>query len=346
MGIGPRLVQLGVPAVVAMQDYVGMDDARVFAAAFYRSLVQNGLVDVAVNEGRGAMYEKSKNDNFTIPALFMRLKGGLLWRPDPLRSAVLARLAELEKQPEHSLPTRAIQSLGNSLDYDAQAGPAGAVFDTPMKLLELSTQDKALVLLVGPRGMAKGTQLQWVYRKAARRFLDEDGTAPAPVSMALRDVLDSRGVLNAIDRNVSALAKTPPDGPRATASGRPLLLIIDGDAEVAEDTFRDAQRLLLEFRASSAHGILMTLDEGSRAAWDRDLEPTAVLVARPMAFDRVCQHLKRLATPEASDAAHGDRAAAVPGRRRHALAARTDARPEPAQGHVRFARDAPAPDRE
>ena len=85
VGIGPRLVQLGVPAVVAMQDYVGMDDARVFAAAFYRSLVQNGLVDVAVNEGRGAMYEKSKNDNFTIPALFMRLKGGLLWRPDPLR---------------------------------------------------------------------------------------------------------------------------------------------------------------------------------------------------------------------------------------------------------------------
>ena len=40
VGIGPRLVQLGVPAVVAMQDYVAMDDARVFAAAFYRSLVQ------------------------------------------------------------------------------------------------------------------------------------------------------------------------------------------------------------------------------------------------------------------------------------------------------------------
>jgi hypothetical protein len=119
VGIGPRLVQLGVPAVVAMQDYVAMDDARVFAAAFYRSLVRHGLVDVAVNEGRNAMFEKSKNDNFSIPALFMRLKGGLLWRPDPLRGAVVAKLAELEQQPEHSLPTRAIQSLGNSLDYDA-----------------------------------------------------------------------------------------------------------------------------------------------------------------------------------------------------------------------------------
>jgi CHAT domain-containing protein len=302
VGIGPKLVELGVPAVVAMQDYVAMDDARVFAAAFYRSLVRDGVVDVAVNEGRQAIFQKSSNDNFSIPVLFMRLKGGLLWRPDPLRGAVIAKLAELEKQPEHSLPTRAIQSLGNSLDYDAQAGPAGPMFDTPAKLLELSTQDKSLVLLVGPRGMAKGPQLQWIYRKAAQRFLDDDdGRAPAPVSLALKDILGARGVLDAIDRSVSALAKTPPDDARVSSSGRPLLLIIDGDSEVTEDDLRDAQRSLQAFRASSAHRIVMTLDEGSRAAWDSTLVPTAVLVARPMAFDRVCQHLKRLGTTAASD---------------------------------------------
>jgi CHAT domain-containing protein len=298
VGIGPRLVQLGVPAVVAMQDYVAMDDARVFAAAFYRSLVRDGIVDVAVNEGRQAIFQKSNNDNFSIPALFMRLKGGLLWRPDPLRSAVVAGLAEVETQAEHSLPTRAVQSLGNSLDYDAEAGPAGPLFDTPMKLLELSLQDKALVLFVGPRGMTKGSQLQWVYRRAARRFLDdEDGTAPAPVSLALPDILNSRRVLDAIDKNVSALAKTPPDG--ATSSGRPLLLIIDGEADFVEDPFRDALRKLVEFRTNSAHRIVMTLEEGSRAAWDSDLVPTAVLVARPMDFARVCQHLKQLGNPEA-----------------------------------------------
>ena len=89
---------------------------------------------------------------------------------------------------------------------------------------------------------------------------------------------------------------------RATSSGRPLLLIIDGDAEIAEDAFRDAQRLLLEFRASSAHriaddtrrGIARGLGPGSRAhggRWSR---------AR-WRFDRVCQHLKRLGTPEASE---------------------------------------------
>src|SRR4029450_4997077 len=171
------------------------------------------------------------------------------------------------------------------LDYDPEAGPAGPVFDTPMKLLELSTQDKALVVFVGPRGMTKGAQLQWVYRKAARRFLDDDGTAPAPVSLTLRDVLESRGVLNAIDQRVSALAKTP-NGLSTTSSERPLLLLIDGDADIAEDAFRDALRLLVEFRASSAHRIVMTLDEGARAAWDPELEPTTVLVARPRSEGR------------------------------------------------------------
>ena len=298
VGIGPRLVQLGVPAVVAMQDYVAMDDARLFAAAFYRSLLQSGLVDVAVNEGRQAIFRKSKNDNFSIPALFMRLKGGLLWRPDPLRSAVVAGLAELETQAEHSLPTRAVQSLGNSLHYDPEAGPAGPMFDTPMKLLELSLQDKALVLFVGPSGMTKGSQLRWVYRQAARSFLDGNGTTPAPVLLALRDVLESRGVRKAIDDTVAALAKTG-NGPSATSSERPLLLIIDGETDIAEDALRVALRLLVEFRLSSTHRIVMTLDEGSRTAWDRALEPTAVLVARSMDFARVCQHLKQLGNPEA-----------------------------------------------
>ena len=298
VGIGPRLVQLGVPAVVAMQDYVAMDDARVFAAAFYRSLLESGLVDVAMNEGRQAIFRKSKNDNFSIPALFMRLKGGLLWRPDPLRSAVVAGLAEVETQAEHSLPTRAVQSLGNSLDYDPEAGPAGPMLDTPMKLLELSLQEKALVLFVGPRGMTKGSQLQSVYRQAARSFLEGNGIAPAPVSLALRDVLESRGVSKAIDHKVSALAKTT-NGPSASSSERPLLLIIDGEADIAEDAFRAALRLLVEFRLNSTHRIVMTLDESSRTAWDRELEPTAVLVARPMDFARVCQHLKQLGNPEA-----------------------------------------------
>jgi len=298
VGIGPRLVQLGVPAVVAMQDFVAMDDARVFAATFYRSLVRDGVVDAAVNDGRNAIFLKSANDNFSIPVLFMRLKGGLLWRPDPLRNAVRARLDEVGPQPLEPLPTRAIQSLRPTLAYDPEVGPPGALFDMPAKLADLSAEKQALVLLVGARGMAKGLQLQWLYRDVAQRFLDDDSTAPAPVMLTLREIAEARSVTESLDRILSTLAGTP----RRTQAwaARPLLLIVDGDEELGEDDLREALRLVKDFRQGSQHRFVVSLDEGSREIWDQDLEPTAVLVAKPMDFDRVCLYLKRLNTPAAN----------------------------------------------
>ena len=73
-----KMIALGVPAVVAMQDYVAMDDARYFSAAFYRSLLRDGLVDLAANYGRLAMKDRAGQANWSIPALYQRLKGGLL----------------------------------------------------------------------------------------------------------------------------------------------------------------------------------------------------------------------------------------------------------------------------
>ena len=160
VGIGPTLVRLGVPAVVAMQDFVPMDDARVFAAAFYRLLMRAGVVDAAVNEARQAIFRKKQDDSYSIPVLFMRLRNGLLWQPDPLRNAVRARLADLEEQQDIELPLRAVLSLRRSLDYDTEAGPPGALFDMPAKLAEVAQATNACVLLVGPRGMAKGRSLR------------------------------------------------------------------------------------------------------------------------------------------------------------------------------------------
>jgi hypothetical protein len=125
------------------------------------------------------------------------------------------------------------------------------MFDTPMKLIELSLQDKALVLFVGPRGMTKGSQLQSVYRQAARA--SSTGTASRPRRFAgPPGRLESRGVRKAIDDKVSALAKTP-NGPSATSSGRPLLLIIDGETDIAEDAARRAA-LAGEFRLTRRTG--------------------------------------------------------------------------------------------
>jgi len=77
-GLAPRLVQAGVPAVVAMQDPVGVEDARAFAAAFYRHLLAEGVVDTAANRGRAALLAAGSPDAAS-PVVFQRLREGRLF---------------------------------------------------------------------------------------------------------------------------------------------------------------------------------------------------------------------------------------------------------------------------
>ncbi len=77
-GLGPKLVALGVPAVVAMQDFVALETARKLSGIFYRRLAEHGEVDTALNEARGTLLTAGHADA-AIPVLFMRLKSGQLW---------------------------------------------------------------------------------------------------------------------------------------------------------------------------------------------------------------------------------------------------------------------------
>lgn len=76
-GLAPALVAAGVPAVLAMQDRVSVDTARLFARTFYRQLLQHGVVDLAGNEARSALLTASV-PGAAIPVLFMRLREGQL----------------------------------------------------------------------------------------------------------------------------------------------------------------------------------------------------------------------------------------------------------------------------
>ena len=77
-GLGPKLVQVGVPAVVAMQEAVLVESARKFSAAFYRQLLDHGTVDQAANEARGTLLTAGQ-PGAAVPVLFMRLRSGQLW---------------------------------------------------------------------------------------------------------------------------------------------------------------------------------------------------------------------------------------------------------------------------
>ncbi len=78
LGLAPKLVTAGVPAVVAMQDFVDMETARKLSAAFYQRLAEHGTVDRALNEARSVLLTASRPDA-AVPVLFMRLKSGQLW---------------------------------------------------------------------------------------------------------------------------------------------------------------------------------------------------------------------------------------------------------------------------
>ena len=108
VGLGPKLVRAGVPAVVAMQDLVPMDLARQLTSDFYRSLFEHGQVDLALNQARRLLFGRDEVD-WAIPVLFSRLKGNELIRfpPDPalqttdeMMAATGRLLAVAQAEPE------------------------------------------------------------------------------------------------------------------------------------------------------------------------------------------------------------------------------------------------------
>ena len=83
VGLAPKLVEAGVPAVVAMQDEVPMDLAHTLAADFYRRLFEHGQVDLALNEARNLVY-KNNQFEWAIPVLFLSLQDGRLFSTTPI----------------------------------------------------------------------------------------------------------------------------------------------------------------------------------------------------------------------------------------------------------------------
>ncbi len=85
MGLAPRLIRAGVPAVVAMQYAVTADSASTFSRTLYKALADGWPLDAAVTEGRKAISARQTTDDMEwgIPVLFMRSPDGVIWREEP-----------------------------------------------------------------------------------------------------------------------------------------------------------------------------------------------------------------------------------------------------------------------
>jgi len=130
-GLGPRLVQSGVPAVVAMQEVVAIETARAFTHAFYATLTECGLVDVALNAARSQLLTAGCSDA-AIPVLFMRLPNGKLWETlwvliNPYRG--LAAFTEKDTEffyGREKLVQELINHLHTGARFLAVVGPSGS----------------------------------------------------------------------------------------------------------------------------------------------------------------------------------------------------------------------------
>ena len=86
-GIAPRLVQAGLPGVVAMQTSLPDEAGRRFARAFYGAVADRWPVDAAVTAGRQAIYVHAPTrPDWVAPVLFLSAPDGVLWEADTVLS--------------------------------------------------------------------------------------------------------------------------------------------------------------------------------------------------------------------------------------------------------------------
>ena len=81
-GLAGRLVQRGVPAVIAMRREVSVETAYLFTNHLYTHITQTGRADAAVNEARQQLYlADPRGIAWSSPVLYSRLTDGRLWLP-------------------------------------------------------------------------------------------------------------------------------------------------------------------------------------------------------------------------------------------------------------------------
>ncbi len=99
--LGPRLTEAGIPAVLAMQANLRMYTNEKFMPVFFAELNNDGQIDRALAVARGQVREQP---DWWVPALFMRLKSGRLWKTpgfgDPSKGAsrLPAIITQIKKQ--------------------------------------------------------------------------------------------------------------------------------------------------------------------------------------------------------------------------------------------------------
>ncbi len=121
--LGPQLGEAGVAAVIAMQGKIAMQTLARSMPVFFEKLQQNGCVDRALASARATLAAAGDSDLW-MPALFMRLKDGLLWKQNgsnaPAEVIQLWHIIQENFENKPAAMSALEDLLGNSDDTDNQ----------------------------------------------------------------------------------------------------------------------------------------------------------------------------------------------------------------------------------
>jgi len=289
VGLAPRLVKMGLPAAVAMQDELEVEDGRRFFWAFYRALLDEGLVDVAVNCGRKQLIAPDAySDAWSNPVLFTRLRGGRLWRPDPLRRSVSDALSALPVDAAPPQPLEAIEHTRGVGHYDPLQGAAGPRYDLWNRCQEIAGSAGQFLVLTGPSGSLRLAQLRSVFRHFALQFL-EGRSAAVPVLLELTELAGGDSTALPLMQRLWRGETTPAD--QTQIEGRRFLFLADGQDAMSGLAREAALTSLGRLKAIEGSSVVLLADETLIPHLVRDFQSSVLLVAQPLEWSRVAGYL-------------------------------------------------------
>lgn len=327
IGLAPRLVAAGAPAVIAMQNDVPMATVHELSGDFYRYLLEHGELDRALNQARLLLYQE-QSDAWTIPVLLTRLSDVQLFAADPIRS-MLRQMVETKAlnplaREEDYIPLEVVHFSGTLANLEALRVDArnpkpvrdalAAVDDLMGRSIPGEGEGVAgrvgasrIVALIGETGMGKSFLLRRIGKLTALDALDPG--APLSIIPVLLDFAAQGELADALvdleHHLLSALVQFWPELDRAklqdllTADHGPVFrLLLDGTDRLPRRTRQHVWRSLDTFvRSYPRHQAMVAsgMDFDDLAA----LHPTDYLVIQP-----VSRHMIRWYLAGHSEAGH------------------------------------------
>lgn len=147
--LAPRLVQQGVPAVLAMQGRVTLETLQSLLPTFFNTLLQDGQIDRALAVARSQVRQRP---DFWKPALFLRLKSGRLWE-DPAGAGTPGVSPAVLDAPPPARPPEPLGFVGRAAE---------------LAVCERQLQHHGLMIISGMTGTGKTMLMATLARRLGR----------------------------------------------------------------------------------------------------------------------------------------------------------------------------------